>query len=180
MDAAKFMTNVVPVPESGCWLWQGAANMKGYGTLYINGVRKMAHRYSYELFRGPIGEGLFACHKCDTPACCNPDHLFLGTNRDNTQDMFRKGRSARQRKTHCPKGHEYTPENTRVKKNGQRSCRRCHFEHNIDYLNRNSVEASVAKIIAAMGKRRAARNDYQGRPRTAKPLARSGECGEEA
>lgn len=84
----------------GCWLWTGAALPKGYGMLGEMrgpaGSRKQAHTYthriSWELHNGPIPEGLFVCHHCDNPPCVRPEHLFLGTARDNTRDMYKKGR----------------------------------------------------------------------------------------
>lgn len=78
----------------GCWLWLAALNLTGYGVFNL-GTGKgnaLAHRYAYELTHGPIPDGLFVCHHCDTPTCCNPAHLFLGTNSDNMQDASRKGR----------------------------------------------------------------------------------------
>lgn len=79
-----------------CWLWTGAKRNKGYGafTYTENGklVQDRAHRYSYRLHISPIPLGMFVLHRCDTPACVNPDHLFLGTNEDNIRDMLAKGR----------------------------------------------------------------------------------------
>lgn len=76
----------------GCWLWKGHADGFGYGRLNVAGVRTQAHRYSWELTNGPIADGQFALHKCDTPACVRPEHLFLGTQADNIHDMDQKGR----------------------------------------------------------------------------------------
>lgn len=75
-----------------CWLWIGAKDTKGYGALTSNYKTLRAHRYSYLLHRGPIPEGLHVCHSCDTPACVNPDHLWLGTNKENHKDKIEKGR----------------------------------------------------------------------------------------
>lgn len=70
----------------------------GYGQLNFNGAITKAHRLSYAAFVGPITGGLFVCHKCDNPKCCNPAHLFLGTQQDNVADMVAKGRSHKGRK----------------------------------------------------------------------------------
>lgn len=77
---------------SGCWLWTAAACPPGYGRFRANGRSYVAHRFAWEIMRGPIPAGLCACHKCDTPACVNPDHLFLGTQADNVRDSVRKKR----------------------------------------------------------------------------------------
>lgn len=90
--AERFWGNVTP--SDGCWLWQGRRIPTGYGYMYDpeTGTTMGAHRISYELHRGPIAAGLCVCHTCDTPACVNPDHLWLGTRRQNSQDMCKKGR----------------------------------------------------------------------------------------
>ena len=95
---ARFDRSYIPEPMSGCWLWVGdyATNTR-YGQITSSGGAKerkkfRAHRASWELNRGPIPNGLSVLHKCDTPACVNPDHLFLGTQADNMHDMFAKGR----------------------------------------------------------------------------------------
>jgi hypothetical protein len=83
-------------PNSGCWLWSGAAKELGYGVIGLGrrheGTAK-THRVAWQLYRGPIPAGMNVLHKCDVPACCNPDHLFLGTLKDNSQDCARKGRN---------------------------------------------------------------------------------------
>ena len=78
----------------GCWLWNGAHSPEGYGKLTIDRKQIRAHRYAYELTYGPIARGLLVCHRCDSPRCVRPDHLFLGTIEDNNKDMSRKGRYA--------------------------------------------------------------------------------------
>lgn len=80
------------VLEDGCWEWSHSRNSEGYGNIWVDKKCKKAHRVSYELHFGPIPEGLLVCHHCDNPPCCNPDHLFLGTDADNTQDKVNKGR----------------------------------------------------------------------------------------
>lgn len=79
--------------SDGCWLWTGSKGPTAYGTLEVNYKQMAAHRFSYELHYGPIPAGLFACHRCDTPLCVRPDHLFLGTPADNSRDMVQKGRT---------------------------------------------------------------------------------------
>ena len=83
------------IPEAGCWLWLLALDKDGYGHVKEGGKRKGAHRVSYAHFVGQIPEGIFVCHRCDTPTCVNPAHLFLGTVLENTQDRNMKGRQAR-------------------------------------------------------------------------------------
>lgn len=80
----------------GCWLWlRGKRN--GYGQFDLKGKTVSAHRASYEFYVGKIPDGLRVLHKCDNPPCINPDHLFLGTDRDNVADCVKKGRSNRSR-----------------------------------------------------------------------------------
>lgn len=86
----RFLEKAIPEPNSGCWLWIGAMDGKGYGSFSLNRRSIPAHQVSWLLFRGEKN-GL-VCHHCDTPICVNPDHLFLGTNTDNMRDMVRKGR----------------------------------------------------------------------------------------
>lgn len=85
----------MPEPNSGCWLWMGTVNPRGYGILLIDNVPYRIHRLQWERFNGVIPKGLFICHKCDTPSCINPDHLFMGTHNDNMRDGVNKGRFAR-------------------------------------------------------------------------------------
>lgn len=83
--------NIERVTESGCWLWTGRTNPRGYGQIAVPNSR-YAHRVAYEAYKGSFDKNLFVCHKCDTPSCINPDHLFLGTHSDNMKDAIRKGR----------------------------------------------------------------------------------------
>lgn len=116
-----------------CWIWTGFKD-KGYGRMgwkTPKGYRSIpASRISYMLFRGEIPEGMFVCHKCDNPPCVNPDHLFLGSSKENTHDMVKKGRCKagwqNAIKTHCIRGHLLSGENLRNTKDGLRRCKVCH------------------------------------------------------
>ncbi len=96
---AAFEARYIPEPNSGCWIWIGNYNpkRKGYGCFTMRGMGMhmiFAHRLSWQIHHGPIPQGMHVLHKCDTPLCVNPDHLFLGTNTDNVADMKSKHRQA--------------------------------------------------------------------------------------
>jgi len=80
---------------TGCLIWNGKKNASGYGRCASWKENIMVHRKSWEVNNGPIPEGYVVCHACDTPACVNPEHLFLGTQSDNHADMVEKGRNVR-------------------------------------------------------------------------------------
>lgn len=109
---------------NGCIEWTGSIDMKGYGVIYFEGIKYKAHRFFYQMAFGKIKNGLFVCHKCDVRNCVNPEHLFLGTARDNCLDAVAKGRWANQKKTHCKYGHEFSETNT-LHSGGARNCRTC-------------------------------------------------------
>lgn len=92
-----FDQRYIPEPNSGCWLWLGKWNFFGYGIFLDSQYAKdlKAHRVSWELHRGPIPVGMNVLHKCDTPPCVNPSHLYIGTRSDNARDMVCRGRSTR-------------------------------------------------------------------------------------
>lgn len=91
-DAGLARVMARTIAKDGCLEWQGAHNQRGYGLLLHEGKRWVASRLVWACTNGPIPEGLFVCHSCDNPPCCNPAHLFLGTAKDNVRDMMAKGR----------------------------------------------------------------------------------------
>jgi hypothetical protein len=102
-NAYLFWARVAPVSDDpdACWEWTGARDaVNGYGKwrpLYVRGAQVYAHRVAYFLAYGEYRIGLKVCHRCDNPPCCRPDHLFVGTQKENLQDMLAKGRGRWQR-----------------------------------------------------------------------------------
>lgn len=139
-ELRKFMRYVRVQPD-GCWMWCGEGTADGYGrfTPAPGKPRALTHQWSYEAHKGPIPEGMDVGHECHDRAveagtcpggpdckhrrCCNPAHLAAQTRSENTlaQNHYERAR------THCPRGHEYTPENT-ANRNGRRFCRTCDRE----------------------------------------------------
>lgn len=109
--------------SDGCWLWLGSINEHGYGVIWLGTRRTRAHRFGYELIIGPVSEGLDLDHLCRVRSCVNPAHLEPVTRQVNLLRGETIAAAAAQR-THCPAGHEYTPENTRINR-GSRICREC-------------------------------------------------------
>lgn len=122
-----------------CWPWRLSLNRPGgYGRLMIGGKRGVpSHRAAWTAANGVIPIGMKVLHRCDNPLCCNPAHLFLGTLAANNADRHAKGRTVlpdsgwgqlQRGKTHCPKGHSYSGENVRHRKEGRRRCAACYRE----------------------------------------------------
>lgn len=122
----------VELMETGCWRWTRGLNSLGYAQIAWKGARWAASRLIYTAVHGAFDKDLDMCHTCDFPACVNPQHLFVAEHSDNMMDSINKGRHAETERTHCPRGHEFTPENTEIKPTGKRGkgyargCRTCH------------------------------------------------------
>lgn len=121
-DEERLWAQVVMVEN--CWQWIGAVNNNGYGRIRAGGRNTQAHRYAYELRRGPIPDGLQIDHLCKNPTCVNPDHLEVVTLVENV--MRGTSRAAdNARKTHCHRGHPLSGENLSLREDGTRHCRTC-------------------------------------------------------
>lgn len=127
---ARLFWNKINLRDDGCWEWTGAMFPHGYGRIAFSKRSLYPHRVSYELHKGAIPEGLHVDHLCRNRECCNPAHLEAVTSNENTKRSPIAPATINAAKTHCPYGHEYTPENTVIVAGGRgRSCRTCRRWH---------------------------------------------------
>lgn len=126
------ITEKIVVGEHGCWLWQGSVFASGYGQIRVGGRQgklRRVHVVAYEEWIGPVPEGLELDHyrfpaACAGPLCTNPEHVRPETHRTNSLRSSSPW-AINARKTHCGRGHEFTPSNTYIKRSGTRECRTC-------------------------------------------------------
>lgn len=112
--------------KTGCWEFIGTLDPDGYGRITIDNTPYSVSRLSAMIFLGFVpAEGLQILHKCSSKSCWNPEHLYVGTHKQNMQDVVNAGGHRNQKKTHCIHGHAFTEENTRVGANGSRKCKLC-------------------------------------------------------
>jgi hypothetical protein len=128
----KRLSEKIIKSESGCWVWIGARQKSGHGSVCINGTMYRAHRVLYTLHKGDIPEGLVLDHLCRNPSCVNPDHLEPVTQHENL--LRGNGASANNhKKTHCKRGHELSGDNLKLNVNNQRVCIKCRRLRDIKY-----------------------------------------------
>lgn len=128
----------------GCLIWTGATDGGGrYGSFFWDGRVRRAHKVAFEWASGPVPDGLVLDHLCRVTLCVNPDHLEPVTQREN---ILRGGAptALNALKTHCPQGHAYTSENTRVQRTGGRVCRTCERSHHERYRLRRLAARAAA------------------------------------
>lgn len=136
-QADRLRSSYIEEPNSGCWLWIGAALKTGYGRIRIHYKEYKAHRLTYELYKGPIPHGLVLDHLCRTPGCCNPDHLEPVTNKENA----RRGLYG-VLKTHCAKGHPLSGPNL-LRWRNLRLCRECRSRKYANWANKNRAHLAA-------------------------------------
>lgn len=130
----RFWRNIDKQPD-GCWLWTGSTDSDGYGLVW-QGRHVKAHRFAYALVHGAIPAGLQIHHRCEDPACCNPDHLELVSPREHQARHPLSGATAGKREqTHCKRGHPLAGENVYRYRN-RRKCRACNALRQREYVSR--------------------------------------------
>lgn len=133
------------IDSNDCSVWQGLASFSGakgqmpYAHISYKWKQYRGHRLVYELVYGEIPAGIVVCHTCDNSLCLNPNHLFLGTQKDNMRDASKKKRFFNQTKTHCPRSHPLSGDNLYVTSSGSRHCKICRYNATKSHRAKNKA-----------------------------------------
>jgi HNH endonuclease len=147
----KLLLRMMPVTETGCWIWLGTLDRDGYAQMDHNGKAERAQRLSYEHFIGPIPDGLVLDHLCRVRCCINPHHLEPVTDYENVRrgECWTWGKT----RTHCKYGHLLDEDNTHVNRLGTKCCRTCWRIKRRRYLAQKRATESAAPVggLASLG-----------------------------
>ena len=148
---SRFWARVDKRGPNECWEWTGGRKGHGYGQVFFNSKNMRTHRLSWVLKNGPIPPDLYVCHRCDNPPCVNPEHLYLGTQKQNIREAQEKGRLYNHYKdrTHCKSGHLLSEENTVIGRDGRqnsyRQCRICFRKMHKEWKTKNKDRINAGR-----------------------------------
>lgn len=165
----RFIEKIDFTIQAPCWIWAACKTKYGYGRFGLKGKTVLAHRFSYEMCKGRIPDGLVLDHLCRNPSCVNPDHLEAVTQRVNSIRGIGWA-NINIKKTHCKRGHEFTKENTVYKKDGTRRCKFCGNMYN--KVKRQNNPEKVRAYYVEMRKNNLEKFREQDRIRAARRKAR--------
>lgn len=134
---SRLLDRVAVNSDTGCWDFTGTISAGKYGSIYYDGKMRKAHRVAWAIFRAEDPGSRDLDHLCRNTRCCNPYHLDPVTRSENLRRSPLMDRNSH--KTHCKRGHEFNAENTRVRPNGQRTCKTCMRMHIRNWRARNAV-----------------------------------------
>jgi hypothetical protein len=137
--------------EGECWLWTGACFKSGYGMIRYNKKNLKVHRVSYCLYHNisldNLKDSVLHTVNCPNKKCFNPEHLYSGNAKQNAADALVTGHNTNANKTHCPLGHEYTTENTRIH-HGSRECKTCEVLRSRQFYKKSKRPLGISDIEA--------------------------------
>ena len=156
-DTERFTSKYAVNSDTGCWEWTRSLNDSGYGQFSISKKCYRAHRVSWKIFKGPLDPNKVLDHKCKNRRCVNPEHLREVTSNENTLKNSFSWWAVNSEKTHCPRGHEYTAENTNLRPQScgkglvGRQCKQCIREKSMEkYRAKKAVINARRKEIYHM------------------------------
>jgi len=140
--------------ETGCWNWIGPRSHGRYGVIRFHRKREFVHRVTAHLYlKYDMKSPLRVLHKCDNEQCCNPKHLFIGTQLDNVRDAIAKGRMFSSCPLFCPHGHRYVAANIQFKKDGKRQCKKCIAAYTLKRYDATHIRLTPEQWSELQGKK---------------------------